>query len=161
MRWLISHRFDADSRQLADRHYTRQTIGAPQFVPPGRCIVLKTQCRRAAWTTSWPYAEFTKHAWAGAWINSLFRNEGAGLSSELIREAVAVTRALWPEPPERGCVTFVDASMVRHKRDPGRCYLRAGFHAVGATKGGLLVFQMLPAEMPEPVQPRLELPECA
>ncbi len=25
-------------------------------------------------------------------------------------------------------VSFVDATKVRHKRDPGRCFLRAGFH---------------------------------
>jgi len=47
-------------------------------------------------------------------------------------------------------VTFVNAGKVKHKRDPGRCYLRAGFKRVGETKGGLLAFQMLPAEMPEP-----------
>jgi hypothetical protein len=157
----MSNRADPEVLPLANAHYSRQSPESPQFVPPGRCIVLKTACRRAAWTTSWPYAEFTKHAWAGAWINSLFRSEGAGLASELIREAVAATRSLWPDVPDLGLVTFVDASMVRHKRDPGRCYLRAGFRAAGLTKGGLLAFQMLPAEMPAPVQPRLELPECA
>lgn len=26
-----------------------------------------------------------------------------------------------------GIVTFVDAAKVRHKRDPGRCYRKAGF----------------------------------
>jgi hypothetical protein len=161
VRWLISNRADTEARQLADRHYNRQKIGAPQFVPPGRCVVLKTECRRAAWVTSWPISEYVQHAWAGAWINSLFRSEGAGLASELIREAVAATRSLWPDVPDLGLVTFVDASMVRHKRDPGRCYLRAGFRAVGITKGGLLAFQMLPAEMPAAEQPRLELPECA
>lgn len=46
-------------------------------------------------------------------------------------------------------VTFVDASKVRHKRDAGRCYKRAGFHLVGETKGGLLAWQLLPNEMPE------------
>ena len=47
-------------------------------------------------------------------------------------------------------VTFVDASKVRHKRDAGRCYKRAGFTLVGETKGGLLAWQLLPDEMPEP-----------
>jgi hypothetical protein len=47
-------------------------------------------------------------------------------------------------------ITFVDASKVRHKRDAGRCYKRAGFHLVGETKGGLLAWQLLPDEMPEP-----------
>jgi hypothetical protein len=70
----------------------------------------------------------------------------------MIREAIAVTRWKW-EPPELGMVTFVDARKVRHKRDVGRCYLRAGFRSVGETKGGLLAFQMLPHEMPEPQMP--------
>lgn len=39
----------------------------------------------------------------------------------------------------------------RRKRDPGRCYLKAGFRHVGFTAGGLHAFQMLPSEMPEPL----------
>ena len=147
LRWRLSYRADPIARALADRHYNRQKIGSPQFVPPGRCLVFVTECGRATWTPSWPFAEYVKHAWAGAWVNSMFRNEGAGLSSELIRSAIAASRALWPVP-ELGIVTFVDASKVKRKRDPGRCYLRAGFKRVGETKGGLLAFQMLPSEMP-------------
>src|SRR6185312_14832853 len=86
MRWLVSHRFDREVLPLADRHYNRRKIGSDQFVPPGRCVVLKTPDLNALWTTSWPYPQFVRHAWPGAWVNSLFRNEGAGLSSELIRE---------------------------------------------------------------------------
>lgn len=150
MPWRLSHRFDLPARLIADRHYNRQKVGSPQFVPPGRCVVLLQE--KALWVTSWPFAEYTKHAWAGAWVNSLFRNEGAGLSSELILEAVAATRSIW-EPPDLGMITFVNAAKVRHKRDPGRCYLRAGFSQVGETKGGLLAFQLLPAQMPDPRAP--------
>lgn len=153
----MSNRFDRDVLPLADRHYNRRKVGSPQFVPPGRCVVLKTPDLRALWTSSWPFAEYVRHAWPGAWVNSLFRNEGAGLSSELIREAVAATRACWPEVPALGIVTFVDASKTRHKRDPGRCYRKAGFRHVGFTKGGLWAFQMLPADMPEADQPLLEI----
>lgn len=75
---------------------------------------------------------------------------GAGLSSELILEAVAATRATWPHVPELGLITFVDPRKIRRKRDPGRCYRRAGFELVGETKDlGLLVFQLLPAKMPD------------
>lgn len=146
MSWQISHRADPRARELADRHYNRRKVGSPQFVPPGRCVVLWQP--NAFWITSWPYAEYVKHAWAGAWVNSAFRNEGAGLSSELIREAVACTRSIW-EPPALGIVTFVDASKVKKKRDPGRCYMRAGFEHVGYTKGGLIALQMLPGAMPD------------
>jgi hypothetical protein len=138
---------------LADRHYNRQSIGSPQYVPPGRCKCFVTTDGHAVWVTSWPIAEHVRHAWAGAWVNTLFRNEGAALSSDLIREAVAVTRWYWPDPPALGIVSFVDAAKVRRKRDPGRCYRRAGFAHVGFTRGGLYAFQLLPEAMPERMMP--------
>ena len=148
MHWRLSHRADRTAVKIADRHYSRQKIGTPQFVPPGRCLVLLADS--ALWVTSWPLAEYVKHAWAGAWICSCFRNEGPLLSSELICQAVAATRHRWPDVPSFGMVTFVDATKTRRKRDPGRCFRRAGFRHVGFTKGGLLAFQMLPEEMPSP-----------
>jgi hypothetical protein len=150
MRWQLSDRADPVARKLADRHYNRQSIGAAGFVPPGRCVVLRTPEGNAFWITSWPFAEYVRHAWAGAWVCTAFRNESPHLSSELILEALAATLAIWPEPPELGMITFVDATKVRRKRDPGRCYLRAGFKRVGETKGGLIALQLLPEEMPSP-----------
>ena len=151
MRWAISHRADPAARAIADRHYNRQKPGTPQFVPPGRCLVLLAD--PAVWVTSWPFAEYVKHEWAGAWVNSAFRNEGAGLSSELITEAVAATRWHWPDIPHLGMVTFVDRSKVRPKKDFGYTYLMAGFHVAGETKGGLLALQLLPDAMPPPEAP--------
>lgn len=158
MIWRESNRADPRAVRLADRHYNRQKIGSPQFVPPGRCFVLLSACGRAVWVTSWPLADYVKHAWAGAWVNSIFRNEGAGLSSELIRQAVAATRWRWPSVPELGIVTFVDRAKVRGKRDPGYCYIKAGFRNVGQTKGGLVALQLLPSDMPEPSKPPSLMP---
>jgi hypothetical protein len=142
---------------LADRHYNRQKIGSPQFVPPGRNVVFLTEEATALWVTSWPFAEYVKHAWPGAWINSLFRNERRDLhlSSELIREAVAATRSIYGEPPAIGMVTFIDPDEVKHKRDPGRCYLRAGFVPADPpyTVGGLVAVQLWPSDMPEAEAP--------
>ncbi len=155
MGWRLSHRADQEARVIADRHYNRQKGGSPQFVPPGRCLVLKTPT--AFWVTSWPFDEYVKHAWAGAWVCSAFRNEGTERSSELIIEAVAITRWKWPNVPPLGMITFVDRSKVRRKRDFGRCYRRAGFVPVGTTKGGLLALQLTPDRMPEPMKPEGEL----
>lgn len=150
MPWRESWRADPEGRDVADRHYNRQKVGAAQFVPPGRCLVFMAD-GPALWVTSWPFAEYVQHAWAGAWVNSTFRREGGDmLASDLIRAAVAATRAVWPEVPELGMVSFVDTEKVRHKRDPGRCYRKAGFHHVGWTKGGLMAWQLLEDEMPEP-----------
>lgn len=152
MRWRLSHRADKEALPIADRHYNRQKVGSPQFVPPGRCVVLLSDCKRALWVTSWPFAEYVKHQWAGAWVNSLFRNEGTGLSSEMILEAVAATRSLWT-PPAMGLITFVDSSKVRQKRDVGYCYRVAGFEHVGFTKGGLHAFHLDPSRMPRAKTP--------
>jgi len=148
MSWHLSHRADKRALPLADRHYNRQKIGSPQYVPPGRCLCLLTEDAGALWVTSWPFAQYVKHKWPGAWVNSLFRRERGPLASDLIREAVAATRWNWPEAPALGMITFVDARKVHHKRDPGRCYIKAGFHHVGEAKDGKLCFQLLPDEMP-------------
>ena len=150
--WTPSHRADALPRLLADRHYSRQKPGTPQFVKPGRCFVLKAS--RAVWVTSWPFAQYVKHAWAGAWVNSCFRREGGrDMASEMILQAVAATRWYWPEIPDLGLITFVDESKVRSKEHVSFCYRKAGFRHVGFTKAGLWAFQLLPSEMPEPMEP--------
>src|SRR5262245_58539538 len=107
MNWTVSHRADPEGVALADRHYNRQKIGSPQYVPPGRCLCFVTECKRGVWVTSWPFGEYVKHSWPGAWVNSIFRSEGAGTASRLIREAVAATRFYW-SPPELGLISFVD-----------------------------------------------------
>ena len=72
------------------------------------------------------------------------------MSSDLIREAVAATRAEWGEPPPGGTVTTIDPHKVRHKRDPGRCFLRAGFRRLPElTKDrGLVILRLAVADHP-------------
>jgi hypothetical protein len=152
VKWTLSHRADVDVLPMADRHYNRQKVGSPQFVPPGRCVVLKQDA--AVWVTSWPFPEYVRHAWPGAWINSMFRSEGAGVASELIRAAVAATRGEWSAVPSLGIVTFIDPNEVTPRKVRGRStwghsYFEAGFVHVGYTKAGLWVFQMTPDRMPE------------
>lgn len=126
MYWHLSHRADTPARVIADRHYNRQKPGTPQFVPPGRCIVLVIP-GAAMWVTSWPYAEYVKHAWPGAWVCSAFRNERRDLylSSELVTQALAATQYYW-SPPKEGMITFIDEEKTKRKRDPGRCFRKAG-----------------------------------
>lgn len=152
MHWYLSHRFDPRAVQLADRHYSRQKRGTPQFVPPGRCLVLLTKWADALWVTSWPFAKYTHHAWAGAWVCSLFRNESSLLSSTLIQEAVAVTRWYFGEPPSLGFITFVNPDKIQ-STNPGYCYKQAGWKRVGTTKRGLITLQLVPEAIPCPVQP--------
>lgn len=167
MRWRLSDRAEPMAVDIADRHYNRQKPGTPQFVPPGRCIVLVADDGGAAWVSSWPFAEFTKHAWPGAWVNSMFRKEsGEDHASEYIREAVAATRAValtdptWEggRVPDLGMVTFIDPAkvkprMIRSRPTWGHSYMEAGFKHVGYTKAGLWALQLLPHEMPAAAPP--------
>ena len=154
MRWQWSHRADKQSLALADRHYNRQKPGAPQFVPPGRCCVLysRTATGEAFWVTSWPFAQYVKHAWAGDWVCTAFRNEGAGRASELIREAGAASLAFFGPSP--GLITFIDrrkVTPIKVRGVPvwGRTYLLAGFTVAGETKGGLLALRLRSEDMPK------------
>lgn len=153
--WRLSHRADYKARLVADRHYNRQKPGTPQFVPPGRCFVLYANegGKEALWVTSWPFAEYVRHAWAGAWVCSAFRNEGAGRASDLIVAAIAHSREHFGDPPPLGMVTFVDRrkvkpTMVRGVPVWGWTYQKAGFRVAGETKGGLLALQLSPEDFP-------------
>ena len=154
MLWQQTTRDDPRCAALADRHYSRQKIGSAQFAPPGRCLVLyaETETGSAVWVTSWPFAEWVKHAWAGAWVCSIFRNEGAALASELIRQAIAATRSYYGEPPALGLITFVKPSSVQSP-NPGYCFKCAGFKLVGYAKDGKPCLQLRPESMPDACPP--------
>lgn len=159
MRWCLSHRADPAAKLLADRHYNRQKPDSIQFAPPGSCCVFLTDDARGFWVTSAPLAEYVKHAWAGAWVCSAFRSEGAGIASDLIRQAVAATKAFYGEPPALGMITFIDRKkvrpiIVRGRKVWGWTWLKAGFTEVGETKGGLAAFQLLPVDMPAALEAR-------
>jgi len=126
-------KFDQRARVLADRHYSRQRIGARQFMPPGRTLVLLADDLRAVWGV----ALNLDPTGAMRWRCTIFRNEGAALSSDLIREATERTFYRWSEKyglPELPLTTEIDPELVRHKRDPGRCFLRAGWRLLGVVQ---------------------------
>lgn len=161
MIWRTAHRADPFARSLADRHYNRQKVGSLQFAPPGRCLILtaETEDGKAFWITSWPYAQYVKHAWAGAWVCSAFRTEGIGPASDLIRSAVAATRAYYGEPPTLGMITFIDRKKVKPIKVRGQdhwgyTYEKAGFKPAGFTKGGLLAMRLDRSDAP-PARPAL------
>jgi hypothetical protein len=153
MLWHLSNRASRTGVKLADRHYSRQKPGSPQFVKPGSCLVLETAAADALWVTSWPKAEYVAHEWAGAWECSLFRNEGPACASELILQAVAATRARYGEPPALGMITGLDPrkveAVVRHGLPTfGYSWRAAGFRYVGRFKDGKLVFRLTAERMP-------------
>ncbi len=156
MTWRKTWKSDPAALELADRHYSRQKPGTKQFTQNCRNLVLIRD--KALWVTAFPKAEHVKHAWAGAWMNSFFRNEGNEISSKLILEAVALTRTYIGFEPPLGMVTFVDPKHVRPTKVRGvdiygYCYLKAGFRHVGFSKTKKLwAWQLLPENMPEPAE---------
>lgn len=163
MLWHLTHCCDPRGRLLADRHYSRQTPGSGRFVAPGSPLVLLTGAGDAVWASL--DQEHQDHAWPGAWVCTIFRNEAPRryLSSDLVWQACAATRALWGDPPAQGMITFVDEDAIRHKRDPGRCFRRAGFRPVGRTQErDRLVLKLHPEDFPSaefPLMAQLALPE--
>lgn len=140
MIWTLSNRSDPPAVALADRHYNRQSPGVQQIAPPGRCLVLVAEADgcSALWISLSQDPQYVRHRWPGAWMCSAFRNEGAGLSSELIRQALAATVDAWGPPPPQGMLTFVDPEKTAPKDLPGWCFRRAGFKPAGRSEGGLV-----------------------
>ena len=164
MMWFRSHHFDRTGARLADDHYSRKTVGSPQFMPPGRKLVLVLDAgvgRSAVFGVSWPYPELVAHAWPNAWICTIFRREPGCpyLASDLIVQAVAATRWKFGEPPKLGMVTWIQPkkvrpTMVHGRRVWGWTFLRAGFEPDHPTRGGHLTFRLPPARMPPPCRPQ-------
>lgn len=162
MGWRLVPKADTSARRLADRHYSRRNPGSACFTPPGETVVLHRP--RAVWASLRQRPELVAHAFgATAWVCSIFRNEGAGLSSTLIREAVAATRAEWGDPPPDGFLTFVDPQAVGEPgSNPGWCFIRAGWVPVGWTPGGhgrnpLRALRLAPEDFGKPVSARAQL----
>jgi len=63
-----------------------------------------------------------------AWRCAMFRNEGAGLASDLIRDAMVLTNELWRDrvPAADGWVTWIDARRIASAH-PGYCFKQAGW----------------------------------
>lgn len=126
-------------------HYSRQHPGSPTFTGSGNDLVLVTRDGLAVWAV----VENRMNGAEGVWLfrNNVFRRVGeTARASDLIRSAVEVTMREWlakyGDAPRAPLTTEVDAKKVRRKRDPGRCYIKAGWRLVGKTKRrGLLIFQ--------------------
>lgn len=92
----------------------------------------------------WAACEHLDNAGGRLWRCTLFRNEGPMLSSDLVREGTERTFAYWRRRwrglPSIPFTTEVDASKTRRKRDPGRCFLRAGWRRTGTSPKGLALF---------------------
>jgi hypothetical protein len=137
-------------------HYSRRTPGSKTFTGVGQEIVLVTDCGRAVWACvrqRTPSARGTggSRGRTGVadpkprylWRNMLFRNLGAGLSSDLIVSATRETYLHWKlrygELPAERLRTEIGIDAVR-STNPGYCYLRAGWVKDRVVRGKLYLF---------------------
>lgn len=133
---------DGNSRalELYERHYSaRQYADGRErtlFVGPGEKTVLLTQDSDALFA----WRKFKDDSGQEGVCCAVFRNEGPVLSSDLIREAMAIAWLRWPG--ER-LYTYVDPDEVESS-NPGYCFIQAGWTKAGFTKGGLVVLEALP-----------------
>lgn len=136
--WREVRRCDHRAVAIVDRHYSRQTVGAAEFMPPGETLVLLTHDEGAVWGACLNLDPVG----ALRWRVTVFRREHGALASILIREATELTFARWRERgglPDVPLTTEVDPRRTRPKRDPGRCFLRAGWRVLDRDRNGLVV----------------------
>lgn len=142
--WWLTKDGDVTCLEMYERHYSARTYRDGRarvlFVGPGEKVVLRTFDGRAFYV----WRKFTDDcidARTGekqAGVNcAAFRNESGLRSSDLIRQADAIADCLWTD---RRHYTYVDASKVA-SRNPGYCFLVAGWKRCGMTKSGLVILE--------------------
>jgi hypothetical protein len=117
---------DPAAAAMYERHYSsarsrsrRRARGTLLIMGPGYKLLLMTPCRRALF--AWRKQKFVPGVEC-----AIFRNEGAGLSSDLIRAADAIADARWPGARH---YTYVDPAAVANS-NAGRCFVRADWRYV-------------------------------
>ena len=135
--WQRITKFDPRGAALADRHYSRRKIGAPQFMPPGETVILLTEDAKALYGWWRPHPSSGIRAMNGldGWTCSIFRNEGAGLSSALILAAEDRLVEAGVTCGPSGLLTYVWRKRVQSS-NPGYCYKQAGYRKVGVSADG-------------------------
>lgn len=145
--WYQTTCFDKRASLLYDRHYSRailnpSRIGRRQFAI-ANSLVLVTLDYSALWVSCWPAVE-ARNDGQDIWLNQIFRNEGAIRSSDLITEAVRISRSRWfPALPLDGMVSYIDTRHT-HSDIAGYCYRRSAprWHKRGMTTKGMTILSL-------------------
>ena|SRR5215472_11555889 len=145
--WLSVRRNDPRVFALFRRHYSAnknwrwRRSDNTNVLGPGECMVLLSPCGRA--TFAWQHNTTPRFDHQVGVVCTLFRNEGAGLSSELIDEADELAWQRWSDIPRH--FTYVDPSSTSRRRskraEAGQCFIHAGWRPCGRTPRGLVVLE--------------------
>lgn len=137
--WIPVRDGNPTAAALYDRHYSRNPAsrGDPRVAGPGEKMVLLTPCARALFV----WRKFISKDQQDGVNCAIFRNEGAGRASDLIRAAMVLG---WERWPEARFYTYVNPRRVR-SANPGFCFKQAGWTLCGITKTRrLLVLEARP-----------------
>ncbi|MTJ81751.1 MAG: hypothetical protein F8N37_12135 [Telmatospirillum sp.] len=139
--WIEVRDGNDSCRAIFDRHYSRHHYKDGRrpkiFVGPGEKMVLITPCARAMFV----WRKFISADGQDGVNCAVFRNEGAGLASDLITAADKLADLRWPG--ERH-YTYVNPRKVR-STNPGFCFIAAGWRRCGLTKWKrLIILERLP-----------------
>jgi len=137
MLWTLSPSgaFDVNGRALADRHYNRRKIGAPQFMPPGQRFVLVREGAVWGWWRPHPRSGIRAMNGLDGWTCTIFRNESEIQSSTLILAAELELVRFGQGCGPSGMLTYVHDCKVQ-SRNPGYCYKAAGWRVRGRSADG-------------------------
>lgn len=162
MEWELSSSSDRRALDIVDGrgpfeeygpHYSRRTRDARTFTGCGKEVVLVHQSGRAVWACVYQKTPSARGSGGSRgrtgmadskaryiWRNMLFRNLGAGLSSELIKSATEATYREWlaryGELPNERLRTEVAIRSVKSP-NPGYCYIKAGWEKDRVVRGKL------------------------
>ena len=177
MIWQVSNSGDRRALDVVDGtgphaglgpHYSRRSPGSKTFTGVGQEVVFVTACGCAVWAVvrqrtptkrgsgaSRGREGSTDEAPRFVWRNMLFRNLGAGLSSDLIREATRLTYLCWVDRygglPTEQLRTEIDTRKVKSS-NPGYCYLMAGWTKGETKRNKLFLYAPPPPEALTPLE---------
>lgn len=123
--WEIGHKAHPIACDLADRHYSRRKVGAPQMMPPGQTLVLVRPGGVFGWWRPHPDSGLRALNGLDGWTCTIFRNESKDLSSGLILQAEQLLKDRFSCGID-GLLTYVYDSKVR-SGNPGFCFKAAGW----------------------------------
>ena len=127
---IPTHKYDPEMALFIDAHYSRQTPGSPQFMPPGETLVLRDACGSILF--GWVKQRFRADGECGIYC-SVFRNVESGRrSSDVILEAERWAFDYWG--PDR-FFTYIDPLEI-DSPNPGYCFKKAGWCFVRKCKDG-------------------------
>lgn len=132
--WTVVTKFDEKAARLADGHYSRRSIGSPQFMPPGETLVLRGPHAVFGWWRPHPRSGIKSMNGLDGWTCTIFRYarrvpKSASrhwLASELILEAEAWLVKERKRCGPDGLLTYVWDAKIRSD-NPGFCFKKAGW----------------------------------